>query len=97
MNVDDEMQLLLSLRNSCKPIRFLNYTTPNDVFKLTHSEYWSNDAKASFSNFDSKIHPMFCLFCAYSHWFALWVSALSSLVLLFLLFLTRVVFRVPIN
>ncbi|KAI6232100.1 Transcription factor HIVEP3 [Aphelenchoides besseyi] len=44
---DETMQILLNLRNSAKPIKFLDYTTPTDLFRnrTTHSEYWTADAK----------------------------------------------------
>ncbi|KAI6222994.1 Transcription factor HIVEP3 [Aphelenchoides fujianensis] len=47
INVEDEMHLLLSLRNSARPIKFLDYTTPADSLRnrTTHSEYWTADAK----------------------------------------------------
>ncbi|KAI6173238.1 Transcription factor HIVEP3 [Aphelenchoides besseyi] len=48
IDVEDEtMQILLNLRNSAKPIKFLDYTTPTDLFRnrTTHSEYWTADAK----------------------------------------------------
>jgi hypothetical protein len=53
------MHLLLSLRDSCRPIRFPNYTSPNDTFKLTHSDYWKQDARVNFG-FYSKILPKCC-------------------------------------